>query len=517
MPPLTFACGHKAECFPSSVRSRRFQTRRFAGVAPVRASLLLGCAIAALGLAPAVRAESASVRIPEPKPLLPWLGPLSPQSVHLPEVPSTVASPQRVWTIEQALARALEANPDVQVALATVQRQDGLRLQAAAAMLPRLGISASANQRDTDLIDRSENERANVPPSLQTAIADRGYDARIELRQTLFNGLANWHQVRRLAVLQKKASVDARELYLRVASHIRQAFDATLLRQTLVGTRQQAVDDLRQLARVAQRRFEAGDISDFEQLRAQTALRSAEAELAQAESDLARAQEQFCRILYIEKPPEGVQLAGSVAPLRHDEGFDAALGRAKANRLDVRSAELQLEAAQMAQQVARGGLLPRLEAYVDYGYRSSYYDVDHQLQGWSVGVVGRWDLFDGGQTYGAMRAQRAERRIGEIRLAEAQRLVGAQVRELYVALEQSRIVMAAHASARDLGERSVREARRLFEVGGVSLEQVLNAEVAYRQALAGWHNAVFTHNATIYQLDYATASEEFLDAAAPPP
>lgn len=473
---------------------------------------LAACCLAALGGASA-RAESASVRVPEPKPLVPWLGPLSPQAFPLPEVPSPLASPQRVWTIEQALARALEANPDVQVALAAVQRQDGLRMQAVGSMLPRLGVTASANERDTDLIDRSPGELI-VPPSQQTSVANRGYDARIELRQTLFNGLANWRQVQRLAVLHKKASVDARELYLRVAAQIRQAFDATLLRQTLVATRTDAVRDLRQLAQVAQRRFNAGDISEFDHLRAQTALRSAEAELAQAEADLARAQEQFCRILYIDKPKEGVQLAGNVSPLKHDESFEAALSRARANRLDLRSAELQLDAAAMAQRAARAGYLPRLEAYVDYGYRSSYYNVDRQLEGWSAGIVGRWDVFDGGQTFGAVRAQRAERRIAEIRLAEVQRVIGSQVRELYAALEQSQTVMAAHASARDLGERSTREARRLFDVGGISLEQVLNAELAYRQALAGWLGAVFNHNSTIYQLDYATANEAFLDAAA---
>lgn len=464
-------------------------------------------------LASVARGESTSVRVPEPKPWLPWLGPLSPQSFRLPEVPSPLANPSRSWTIEQALARALEANPDVQVALATVQRQDGLRLQGVAALFPRIGLTGSIDRRDRALIDRSPTELA-LPPSSLNPVTDRGYDYRLEVRQTLFNGLGNWHQVRRLALLQKKASVDARDLYLRVASQIRQAFDATLLRQTVVDVRRDAVRDLTRLSEVARKRFQAGEISEFESLRAETALRSAEAELAQAESDLARAQEMFCRILYIEKPPGGVRLTGAMTPLVYLEPFDVALSRAKASRLDVRSAELQLDAAKLAQRVAAAGLLPRIEAFGGYGVRTSYYNYDRELEGWTAGLLGRWDLFDSGQTYGAIRAQKAERRIAEIRLAEAQRVVGSQIRELFAALEQSKTVMAAHISARDLGERSVREARRLFEVGRVSLEQVLNAEVAYRNALAGYLGAVFSNNTTIYQLDYATANEAYLDAAA---
>jgi outer membrane protein TolC len=447
---------------------------------------------------------------------MPWLGPLSPQSSYLPPVPSVQTAQSAPWTVEAALARALESNPDVQVALANVQRQDGLRLQGAATLLPKVGITASLDRRDEGLIDRTARELQNAgnPLTPLTPIATRGYDARIEVRQSLFSGLNNWSQVRRLAILHKKASLDARDLYLRVASQVRQAFEAALVRQTLVKVRRDAVQDLEQLATVAQKRFGAGELSEFDSLRAQTALKSAEADLAQAESDLARAHEMFCRMLYIEVPDGGVRLDGTVLALDYAETFESALNRARAGRLDVRAAELQLEAAKLSQRGAMAPFLPRLEAFGSYGYRSSYYDYGRQLEGWTVGVVGRWDIFDSGQTVGSVRVQKADRRVAEIRLAEAQRQVGSQIRELFSTLDQSRTVMAAQASARDLGERSVREARKLFEVGRVPLESVLNAEIAYRQAFAGWLGSVYNHNSAVYQLDYATANEAFLDAAA---
>jgi len=459
-------------------------------------------------------AEGPEAVLPEaadPPPLRPWLGSLVPQDLGLPPIPSPSSSAVRDWSLASALTRALEANPEVQVALATVQRHEGLRLQAGGALWPRLALVASTNQRAKGLIDRSPNE-SNFPPSQQTAVAERSYDYRVEVRQTLFNGLANWHQVRRMALLHKKAGVDAREVYLRIASQVRQAYEATLLRQTLVETRREAVRDLGRLAEVAKKRYAAGEISEFESLRAETSLRAAEADLAQVEADWTRTQELFCRLLYIDKPTGGVRVTGTMQPLAYSGTFDGALRRARLSRLDVRSAELQLEAAQVAQRVARGGLMPRFEAFVDYGYRSSYYDVRQQLEGWTVGVLGRWDLFDGAQTRGGMLAQRAESRIAEIRLAEARQRVGSQVRELFDALEQSRTVMMARASERDFGERGVREAARLYQLGRISLEQVLNAEMAHRQAQAGWLGAVFNHNITIHQLDYSTADEAFLNA-----
>jgi outer membrane protein len=444
-----------------------------------------------------------------------WLGPLAPQGTKLPELPSPLRMPDQTWTVGQALRRALQANPDVQVALASVQRQDGIRLQSLSAVLPHLSIVASADQRDPALIDRSAAELAAagaaINPTPLAPIATRAYSAQAELRQPIFDGLAGWSQIKRMALLEKKASVDARDLYLRIASQVRQAFDATLIRLQIADARRDAVRDLSHLADVAQKRFTAGEISEFESLRAQTALRGAEADLAQAQADLARTEELLCRMLYIERPADGLKLIGKADPATYSESFETALQRASASRLDVRSAELQLEAAKMGQRVALAGYLPRLDVSASYAYRSSYYDVHRQLDGWTVGIVGRWDIFDGLQTAGQVRTQRAERRIAEIRLADAQKMVGSQLRELFAALEQSNTVMASHASTRDFGQRGLREARTMYDAGRISLEQVLNAEIAYRQALIGWLGAVFTHNTTIYQLDYATANESFFD------
>lgn len=451
---------------------------------------------------------------PEASRWLGWLGPVAPRHIDLPPIPTVIASPGHVWTVEEVLARALRSNPDVQVALAQVERHDGLRLQNVASLLPRIGISASRDWRDKALIDRSvaEEDSAAIGGGL-TPIATRGYDARVEIRQTLFDGLASWHQVRRAALLEKKASLDARELYLRLASQVRQAYDAVLYRKTVVATRREAVGDLSRLADSARRRFAAGGIGEFESLRAATALSAAEADLAKAEAELSRAEELLCRIIYVEKPANGLELAGTLTAKSVTEPFEIALRRAQANRLDLRSAQLELDAARMGLRAAAAGFAPRIEAFVGYGYRSSYYDADRELEGWTAGIVGRWDIFDSGRTVGAMRTQKAERRIAEIRVAGAQHLIGSQVRELYSALEQSEKVLASHVAARDLGERSKREATAALELGRGSPEQVIDAELMYRQAYIGWLGEVYSRNATVYQLDYASANEAFLDAA----
>ena len=472
--------------------------------APCRMLIVAAAAILLMGSTPgSLQAQSRG----NPTRVTPWQRNPESQRHNLPPVPDFNATVPEVWTPEAALARALAANPDVQVALASVERQEGQRLQAAARLFPRVSVTGSIDQRAETLIDRDPR----VPAGVRNDVAEHSYSARFEGRQLLFDGLASWHQLRRMGLLKKKGVLDARDMYLRIASQVRQVYDAILLRQTVRETRRQAVSTLGQLAEVAQRRFAVGAISEYESLRAQTALRSAEADLAQADAELSRAQEMFCRLLYIPSPSEELKLEGDLELRPFGLAFDEAISRAYAERLDLKGAELQLEAAKLGQRIAIGDALPKIEGFVSYDYRSSYYDFDRQLDGWVVGLAGRWDFFDGGATRGSIRVQRAERRAAEIRLAEAQQTIGSQIRDLYSALEQAKTVMAAQETARDLGARSLREAQRLFEVGRLSTEDVLNAQIAYRQAQIAWLGAVFRHNTTVYQIDYAIADDAFLN------
>jgi outer membrane protein TolC len=91
--------------------------------------------------------------------------------------PTTMAQPGlgpvgEVWTLEHALARAMEANPDLLAAKYEVERQEGARLQVTARLLPTVTASAGLNQREQGLVDIPPSQRANPPPpSPDTAVA----------------------------------------------------------------------------------------------------------------------------------------------------------------------------------------------------------------------------------------------------------------------------------------------------------------------------------------------------------
>jgi outer membrane protein len=183
--------------------------------------------------------------------------------------------------------------------------------------------------------------------------------------------------------------------------------------------------------------------------------------------------------------------------------LEAAIKVARAHRPDLAAAAATLKAAQYGVRAANSGYLPKIDAYIAYGARSSYFDESQRLEGWSGGAVARWSIFDGLETRGRVRSQLAERRAAEVRLGDVNYQIDSQLKELFAGLELSQSAVDSQRTATDLAKRSVAQARRLHQLGQASFEQVLQAEVSSRRAELGFLEAIFNHNSTISQIEYS--------------
>lgn len=430
----------------------------------------------------------------------------SPYPVPLPSVePQPDGTQVHVWTLADALQRAMEANPDVVEARHRIEGQEGVRLQVQARLLPQVSGVATFDEREERLIDRSAFELGQ-PPSRQTAVAQQSYDARLEIRQLVFDGFSSWNQIKRQKLLERQAYLSLQNVASRTASLVRQVFDAVLMRQQILETEQRRIEGLQQLVEVTRRKRAAGEIPEFEQLRAETELQSAQADLAQAKRGLLEAEETFRRLLQVPATGERLRLEGTFGQRHFTMDFRAAVEAARAHRSDLESAQLQVEASKLQQRSILGLFSPSVELYASYGTRSSYYDFNRALDGWTVGVMGRWNVFDGGENFGRLKSQRAERRIAESQLAEIQHQIDSQLSELFEGLAQTGEAIAARRKTLDLADRALHQARLLYDAGQASLEQILQAELSQRRAQNGLFEAVFGYNATVAQIEYATGA-----------
>src|SRR5262245_54151197 len=78
--------------------------------------------------------------------------------------PSTrMANPEAAlpssWTLQAALGRAFEYNADLLAAKHEFERQQGLRVQFLARLLPSVSLQGSLNERESALVDLSPSQR----------------------------------------------------------------------------------------------------------------------------------------------------------------------------------------------------------------------------------------------------------------------------------------------------------------------------------------------------------------------
>lgn len=427
----------------------------------------------------------------------------SPYPISLPDgLKETGGVSPALWTLEVALDRAFISNPDIIEARQAVEAQEGVRLQARARIFPQLSGVASIDKRAESLIDRSPDDLSKAI-NQRLALTSSGYDLRIEVRQMVFDGFTSWNQIRRQDLVRKQSYLTFLSTVNRTASLVRQAFDAILLRQRTLTLELRRIGDLKQLVDWSMRKQMAGEIAEFESLRAETEWQAAQAEAAEAKRNLAQAEQVFRKLLQIPDSDKGLQLDGELSQRLFDIDYESAVGRARAHRPDLESAQLRVSADKLQQRALMGELGPKIEVFASYGARSSYYEPARQLEGWTVGALGRWNFFDGGEHRGRTRAQLAERRVSEARLVEVEHQIVSQMRELFEGLAQAREALTARRKTADLALRATTQARRMFEAGQANIEQVLQSEVVWRRSENSMSEAIYNYNITVAQIEYA--------------
>ena len=107
-----------------------------------------------------------------------------------------------------------------------------------------------------------------------------------------------------------------------------------------------------------------------------------------------------------------------------------------------------------------------------------------------AGVGVQWALFDGGQTRKRAAALERNRRASEEQRAEAESLIGLQVRQAWLGVEETQQRVRVTADAVDQAEENLRIARERYGAGLGTQTQLLQAETLRVGALGNRDNAL---------------------------
>ncbi|MFQ3671420.1 MAG: TolC family protein [Verrucomicrobiia bacterium] len=419
--------------------------------------------------------------------------------------PDRASSSRGNLDLAACLNLALNRNTDILKAQQEIKRLHGVIVEVRAEALPQVTLNTSLA---TEAEELANGAFAGFGPRRQQSF----WTAGLAINQLLYNGGAVGAaiDIARLsennAFLQLDATIDA-TVFL-----VREAYYNVLLTRSLIAVREANVKLLEEELANQQRRLNAGTVTRFNVLRAEVELANAQPPLIRARNLQRIALLNLARLLAIDYPHDAAappfHIIGQLEYLPSTFDLDQLLTLAHQRRPEIRLADQQIAINRRQLVIDRSGSLPRVSAFGGYDFISdrNKNNFDAANQGWSVGVQGQWNLFDGFRTQGQLEQTRANITSAQLDSEQTRRDIDAEVRQAYFDWVEARELIQSQRKNVEQATEALRLANSRFDVGAATQLDVLQANVALTDARTNELEARFDYNLAIARLERVTSA-----------
>jgi HAE1 family hydrophobic/amphiphilic exporter-1 len=418
----------------------------------------------------------------------------------------------------EAVARALERNPDILRSVADNDKLNGRAREARADALPEIAAYGSFRR----YVDPGFLNSPNIdqfPPELIQAfrpLPTNLWTGDVTVRQTLWS-FSLGKAIRAAGYATHLGKENLARVRQDVALRAIVAYNAYLVALERVKVGETVVSQKEHQLGMARNRRGAGVATDLEVLRFEVDLANARTDLLRlaGAAELARGDLNAVMVRPTDAPiePTDALLFVDVAAEQ-----PKVVSEALASRSELKAATWNEKIYDEAIGIYRADMQPRLDFNGSYGWNTRLPEnfFDTSFKAWSLGVTLKVPLFDGWRTAGRVAQARADRaRVGQDRVA-LQTLIDLEAKQAVDRLSVARSVLLA-------ADMNVKQARRALEMteanyrlGAATTLDVLNAQAASAQAEINRVEALYAHANARAGLRYVTGQDPLEDTPPPP-
>src|ERR1700693_4790590 len=416
----------------------------------------------------------------------------------------TLAQPPN-YTIDQGVALAASQNPDILIARKKLEAAGGGLIEARAGYIASILSTGSADKRQTQT---------------SSDLREEDYNASVRALENVYTGGAVSNQVAIAKLIIEKQRCDLEEVRNKVAMDVRVGFYDVLLNRAKVRVRENSVRVLDEELKTQEERLKAGIVSTLNVRRAQVALANEQPELANAKTELGNSYLRLGELFGIDyrtQPAQsGFEVAGQLQYAALHPDLNECLGRADANRAEIKARQLDVEIEDRQYVVDRSELRPHVQLFSGYEvYSERDPNVGPEFNhGYLVGVNATWHLFDGCATKGRMQATRARREAAAQALAAVRRGVASEVRSAFLDLQQADNVLQSETQKVQTADESLEITKSNLAAGLGTQLDILQAAADVTRTRTTRLSAIYLHNVALARLARACGSTpEALDFA----
>jgi outer membrane protein len=380
-------------------------------------------------------------------------------------------------TMESALARAYQGNPQLNAQRAIARQNDEGVSQALSGYRPTLSATASVGEQYTN----TTGVIPPIPPNLPNGVSYtvKGYttprSVGVNGGQTLFNGQQTANSVRKaesqvsaaretLRVMEESTLLAAATAYMDVSRDTAnlevQQNNIRVLQRTLKDTRN---------------RFAAGQVTATDVAQAEAQLAAGEASLHGAESTLMTTKANYRRIIGVD--PANLAPASPVDRLAPTT-LNAAVAVGIAENPSVTAAVYGVDVAQLQVKIAEGALWPTLALQGSVQQQTFSNILTPNLFLGTVALNLSVPIYQGGAEYSAIRLNKEAEGERRLNVNQVRDQIQANVVQSWGQLVAAKAQVEAAIRQNDAAERALEGVRNEAQAGQRTTLDVLNAEQA---------------------------------------
>jgi len=424
------------------------------------------------------------------------------------------AVPADTLSLERCLEIALSDNPIVRIADMEVKRTDYSRREALGALLPTVSFDGSYTrtlQKQVAYMDMDAFGDMMPPGDDESEDAGRSGGGNSDgFKMGLDNSWSTgftatvpliapqlWQSLKLSDTQIARAAEQARASRLDLVNQVKSAYYALLLAYDTRRTVQQSYDMASLTHSMYEKRFSAGDASEYEVLRSSVAMKNVEPEIIQADIAVRRAHLQLAILMGLSADAP-FAVSGSLSDYESDMYADAlSLSDDLSQNTSLISNTIETAALRRQLSLQRSAFLPTLALSANYMWNSSSNGSPFHNFRWSpysiVGVSLSIPLIQGGQRLN--RVKQARIALDEMvwtrddltrRLSSQVALSHDNIRLNVKQIASSRESVVEAERAHDIQQRS-------FDIGAASYLDLRDSELSLTRARLGYYQAVYNY------------------------
>lgn len=422
--------------------------------------------------------------------------------------PRTVAAQNGplMLTLDQALSIALEENPTVRIADQTIEVKKYAKRGTYAALWPEISASATYQRYVKKQMFHFQGKTIEVGT---TNNASGGIQAAMPLVNFQL-----WKSLKLSAMDVELAVEQARSSRIDMVEQVSKTFYQVLMAKDAYNVYKRVYDNAVENHKIVEKKYNVGAVSEYDFIRSQVTVSNAEPNVLNAENSIVLALWQLKALLGMDLSLD-IDCAGSLADYESVMTEIYKANKDLTNNSTLRQLDIQERMLNQTLKVQRAANMPSLALTANYTYTSLDETLKIQHYRWNpysvVGLSLNVPIFAGGK-------RRADINQAKLNLNNLELQRENVERQLMTALMQYESNMQTNLKEYYASSQNISQAKRgydiavkRYEIGGGTLVDVDNSQLAYTQAELSRSTAIFNYLVNRVSIDKILGDNAFAE------